>query len=146
MSQEEDEADIDYYDLLGVPQDSTNEVIDKAYRRKARKYHPDKNRDNPEAATKVFHQISKAYEILTNPQKRLVYDNARKARSALKVRHEALDAKRKAMKADLEDRENAARLEKRKKTAAEESRQAKKRQHEDVREWEENKEISHSGK
>jgi len=49
MSQEEDEADIDYYDLLGVPQDSTNEVIDKAYRRRARKYHPDKNRDNPEA-------------------------------------------------------------------------------------------------
>ncbi|CAG8485087.1 8305_t:CDS:2 [Ambispora leptoticha] len=127
MSNLEDKEleDLDFYDLLGVDYNSTLEDIEKAYRKKARKYHPDKNRENPEAATKIFHQVSKAFEFLSDPTKKLEYDNARKARVAAKKRYEALDAKRKVMKEDLEENERAARLKKQQKTYSEEPEQIK---------------------
>ncbi|RIB27906.1 DnaJ domain-containing protein [Gigaspora rosea] len=94
---------IDYYELLGVNYNSVKEDIDKAYRRQAVKYHPDKNPTNIEEATRSFHKISKAYQTLTDPQKKLEYDNTYKARIAAKKRTEAFDAKRRLMKegADL---------------------------------------------
>jgi len=62
----------DYYDLLGVDRDASAEDIKKAYRKKARRFHPDVN-DSPDAAEK-FKEASEAYEILSDPQKRAVYD------------------------------------------------------------------------
>ena len=62
----------DFYKLLGVPADASEDDIKKAYRRMALKFHPDKNSD-PDAEDK-FKEIAEAYEILTDPKKRAIYD------------------------------------------------------------------------
>lgn len=62
----------DYYEILGVPRNATQEDIKKAYRRLARKYHPDFNKD-PQAQEK-FKEINEAYQILSDPEKRKLYD------------------------------------------------------------------------
>lgn len=64
----------DYYKVLGVTKQSTEEEIKKAYRKLAFKYHPDKNPDDKESEVK-FKEISEAYEVLSNPEKRKKYDN-----------------------------------------------------------------------
>jgi len=63
----------DYYDILGVSKSSTAEEIKKAYRKKAIKYHPDKNPDNKEAEEK-FKEAAEAYEVLSNEDKKQRYD------------------------------------------------------------------------
>ncbi|MBB64107.1 MAG: molecular chaperone DnaJ [Waddliaceae bacterium] len=63
----------DFYQILDVPREATQAEIKKGYRRQAVKYHPDKNPDNPEAAER-FKEISEAYEVLSNEQKRQIYD------------------------------------------------------------------------
>jgi molecular chaperone DnaJ len=64
---------IDYYKILGVSKKSTTEEIKKAYRKLAIKFHPDKNPGNIEAENK-FKEIKEAYEILSDPQQRKIYD------------------------------------------------------------------------
>ena len=64
----------DYYAVLGVDKNATDEELKKAYRKLAKKYHPDANPDNKEAAEKKFKEINEAYEVLSNPQKRRMYD------------------------------------------------------------------------
>lgn len=64
----------DYYELLGVPRTATDDDIKKAFRKLARKYHPDVNRDNPEQAAEKFKEINEAYEVLSNPERRAQYD------------------------------------------------------------------------
>ncbi len=63
----------DYYTILGIPRDATQEEIKRAYRRLALKYHPDRNPGNKEAEEK-FKEISEAYEVLSDPEKRAIYD------------------------------------------------------------------------
>ncbi len=64
---------IDYYKVLGVERGASEKEIKKAYRKLARKYHPDLNPNNPDAKKK-FQQINEAQEVLTDPEKRKKYD------------------------------------------------------------------------
>lgn len=63
----------DYYAILGVPRNATQKEIKQAYRRLARKYHPDVNPGDKSAEEK-FKEISEAYEVLSNPEKRAKYE------------------------------------------------------------------------
>lgn len=63
----------DYYEILGIQKNATSDEIKKAYRKLARKYHPDVNPDKQEAEEK-FKELSEAYEVLMDPQKRQRYD------------------------------------------------------------------------
>ena len=63
----------DYYQVLSVPRNATEDEVKKAYRRLAMKYHPDRNPDDAEAEEK-FKEAKEAYEVLTDPQKRAAYD------------------------------------------------------------------------
>jgi len=66
----------DYYAALGVPKDATAEEIKKAYRKLARKHHPDANK-GASASEDKFKTLSEAYDILSDPAKRKEYDDAR---------------------------------------------------------------------
>src|SRR5919205_4185112 len=66
-------AFVDYYQILGVDKKATEEDIKKAYRKLARKYHPDLN-PNDKEAHKKFQQINEANEVLSDPEKRKKYD------------------------------------------------------------------------
>lgn len=81
--------------------------VRKAYRKKALDCHPDKNPDNPKAA-ELFHELSKALEILTDEKARSVYDKYQQAKRATQIRNNQLDAKRRKLKDDLEERERQA--------------------------------------
>ena len=63
----------DYYEVLGVSKTATQDELKKAYRKLARKYHPDLNKDNPEAEEK-FKECNEAYDVLSDEQKRAQYD------------------------------------------------------------------------
>ena len=64
----------DYYKILNVSKKAKEKELKKAYRKLALQWHPDKNPGNQEEATKKFEQISEAYEVLSDPEKRRIYD------------------------------------------------------------------------
>ncbi|KAL2341846.1 hypothetical protein Fmac_009786 [Flemingia macrophylla] len=65
---------MDYYGILDVDKNATDEELKRAYRKLAMKWHPDKNPNNKKEAEIKFKQISEAYEVLSDPQKRAIYD------------------------------------------------------------------------
>jgi DnaJ family protein C protein 16 len=64
----------DYYKILGIARNADDAAIKKAFKKMSLKYHPDKNKENPEAAEKQFVKVANAYETLLDPEKRKIYD------------------------------------------------------------------------
>ena len=64
----------DYYEILGVDKNADDAELKKAFRKMAKKYHPDANPDNKAEAEAKFKEVNEAYEVLSNPQKRKMYD------------------------------------------------------------------------
>ena len=73
-------AFIDYYKILGVDKNASEAEIKKAYRKMARKYHPDLNPNDKEAEQK-FKQLNEANEVLSNPEFRKKYDKYNRKKS-----------------------------------------------------------------
>ncbi|WP_459540944.1 molecular chaperone DnaJ [Negativicoccus succinicivorans] len=67
-------SDQNYYDVLGVNKNASADEIKKAYRKMARKYHPDLNKDDPKTAEAKFKEVNEAYETLSDESKRAQYD------------------------------------------------------------------------
>jgi len=68
----------DYYEVLGVDRRASDADIKKAYRKAALTWHPDKNPDNKEKAEVMFKNVAEAYEVLSDPDKRALYDRGGK--------------------------------------------------------------------
>jgi molecular chaperone DnaJ len=64
----------DYYDVLGVPRNASDQELKSAYRKLALQHHPDRNPDNAHQAGETFKTITEAYSVLADPQKRAAYD------------------------------------------------------------------------
>lgn len=67
-------AKSDYYDILGVTKSASPEELKKAYRKQALEWHPDRHKDDKEAAEKRFKEINEAYQVLSDTQKKAAYD------------------------------------------------------------------------
>lgn len=66
---------LDYYKILGIQRSASGDEIKKAYRKMAMKFHPDRNQDNTVNSEEKFKEVNEAYECLSDPGKRRVYDN-----------------------------------------------------------------------
>ncbi|MEZ4587331.1 MAG: DnaJ domain-containing protein [Gemmatimonadales bacterium] len=72
-------ASKDFYQVLGVPESASAADIKKAYRRLAKKYHPDANPNDPKAAAETFKEVSEAHSVLSDAEQRKKHDTMRKA-------------------------------------------------------------------
>ncbi|KAL2048220.1 hypothetical protein N7G274_000131 [Stereocaulon virgatum] len=97
-------SDTDFYALLGITFETSQKDIDRAWRKTALKYHPDKVGPDPSAREK-FHLAQIGYDLLSNPASKALYDNARIARLQRKRQNELFEGRRRQMKDDLEARE-----------------------------------------
>lgn len=82
---------VSYYNVLNVPIDADNKAICEAYKKMALKWHPDKNPDNVDEANQRFKQISQAYQVLSDSNKRLKYDRGQSADGADYHHHDFFD-------------------------------------------------------
>ena len=97
-------SDTDFYGLLGVTFETSQKDIDRAWRKTALKYHPDKSGNDPVAKEK-FHLAQIGYDLLSDPASKALYDNARSARLQRKRQNDLFEGRRRQMKDDLEARE-----------------------------------------
>ncbi|XP_030358092.1 dnaJ homolog subfamily B member 8 [Strigops habroptila] len=67
---------VDYYKVLGLKKSASQDDVKKSYHKLALKWHPDKNPNNKEEAEKKFKAVAEAYEVLSDPQKRSLYDRS----------------------------------------------------------------------
>uniref|UniRef100_A0A8B9Z5Q0 J domain-containing protein n=1 Tax=Buteo japonicus TaxID=224669 RepID=A0A8B9Z5Q0_9AVES len=67
---------VDYYKVLGLQKSASQDDVKKSYHKLALKWHPDKNPSNKVEAEKQFKAVSEAYKVLSDPQKRLLYDRS----------------------------------------------------------------------
>eukprot|EP00743_Colponemidia_sp_Colp-15_P000838 GILK01000924.1.p1 GENE.GILK01000924.1~~GILK01000924.1.p1 ORF type:complete len:238 (+),score=18.79 GILK01000924.1:89-802(+) len=74
-----DSTDFDYYEVLGITNSASENDIKKAYRKLAMQWHPDKNPGNLAEAERKFKEIAEAYEVLSDPEKRRLYDRRGKS-------------------------------------------------------------------
>ena len=95
----------DFYALLNISPSAADSELRRAYRRTALKYHPDKITNPTPADLEKFHLLQIAYDVLSDPTVRELYDNAREARERRKREAEMLEGVRRKMKEDLEARE-----------------------------------------
>jgi DnaJ-class molecular chaperone len=72
------ESNVNYYEILGVKEEATEEEIRKAYRKLALKWHPDKHVEKKQEAENKFKSISEAYSVLSDAEKKREYDNMRR--------------------------------------------------------------------
>lgn len=98
-------SDTDFYDLLGITFETSQKDIDRAWRKTALKYHPDKQTGNDPTAKEKFHLAQIGYDLLSDPASKAIYDNARNARLQRKRQNELFEGRRRQMKDDLEARE-----------------------------------------
>ena len=98
-------SDSDFYELLGITFETSQKDIDRAWRKTALKYHPDKQTGNDPTAKEKFHLAQIGYDLLSDPASKAIYDNARTARLQRKRQTELFEGRRRQMKDDLEARE-----------------------------------------
>lgn len=99
---------VNHYDILGVPAEATARDIKKAYRKKAKELHPDRNRGKEEQAAKLFDAMKKSYEILNNDEKRKAFDLKLRAKQNQAARFSRMNKTRQDLKTSLEQREKEA--------------------------------------
>jgi hypothetical protein len=102
------DTEIDYYELLEIGYSATDKEIRKAFRIKSLSCHPDKVSPNDKKAAEIFYLINIAVETLTDPVKRVKYDNLHKAKRLHKERMEKMDKERRFDKDKLFERESQA--------------------------------------
>ncbi|KAJ5939119.1 hypothetical protein N7466_002253 [Penicillium verhagenii] len=100
-------SDQDFYALLDISPAATLSEIKRQYRRTALKYHPDKISNPTPADIDKFHTLQIAHDVLTDPDVKQLYDNAREARLRKQRERDMLDSARRSMVEDLEKRERA---------------------------------------
>ncbi|GAB0194533.1 dnaJ subfamily B member 8 [Grus japonensis] len=89
---------VDYYKVLGLQKSASQDDVKKSYHKLALKWHPDKNPSNKEEAEKKFKVVAEAYGVLSDPQKRSLYDRSvkesrsRRGRSAMGAQNSSFDS------------------------------------------------------
>ena len=103
---------VDYYDFLSIESTATDQEIQRAYRRTNLKYHPDKFKPTPETsveqAAAKLDLLQQILAVLKDPTKRAEYDQVRETKRRNAAAHEKLEANRRRLKVDLDNRERNA--------------------------------------
>ncbi len=96
-----------YYDILQINQNASPEIIEKAYKTLAKKYHPDlQEENNKKEAEEILKEINKAYEILSNPDKKALYDQNLKNGSISQEDYNKIYHQNEALKEELNNLKN----------------------------------------
>ena len=96
-----------YYDILQINQNASLEIIEKAYKTLAKKYHPDlQEENNKKEAEEILKEINEAYEILSNPDKKAIYDQNLKNETISQEDYDKIYYQNEELKAELNNLKN----------------------------------------